>query len=224
MFRKRPAIIAFVVTMMSGDVTPGALAGSFVADFKCKYDLGQALSITSDANESYAFGKGKLTFSQKAGDGNDTISATTSFTASGDFTATVTASRPTLGNAYLGLGVSDHYENALENIFYSSNNALYSNVFNLTGGGVTTFGGPNSSTSATFKISRSGNVLASGYDSGSGFTVLATSPNVAGYGVPITVYLFLQEENGDISPHEGSFSSLNITSDSLGKTCRAPGL
>lgn len=213
-------VVAFIATGLPGN----ARAGSFVANFTCKYDLGRALQVFLDANEAYTFGKGSLVLSQKAGAGNDEISASTTFTVSGDFTATVSVSRSALGNAYVGLVVGDQYQNALMDIFYASNNGLYSNVFNLTGGGVTTYGGANSSTNATFTISRSGNVLTSGYNSGSGFNVVANSPDLGGYGVPVTVGLFLIEENGDTGAHQGSFSALNVSADSLGKTCRSPGL
>lgn len=206
-------------------------AGNFTADFTCGYDLGRALFPLYESNVAsgftYSFGTGSLSISQAAGIGNGGLGFATTFPIAGDFTASVVASGgQNLGLAETGLGVTDQFGHSLMDIFFQrTGGQIISNVFAASGPGVIGTGGAvSSSTTATFVISRTGNVLVTKYNPGSGLVKVYSSPDDPSYGVPVQVSLFLVEEFGDTGTHQSSFSSLKVRAASLGKTCVPPGL
>jgi len=219
-------------------VTSQSPAGSFDANFTCSNDLGRALypyytSIPGYEQSgaplgfTYQYGTGGLTISQAAGYGNGELQFPTSFTISGDFSASVVVSRQGLGTAELGLMVTDQYVSSLIDIYFHASSDIVSNTFPLVPNPtylVKQTEISNSNTSVTFRISRRGNRLVSAYDDGAGFVVLNSSTDVAGYGAPVKVSLFLIEAYNDTGAHQGSFSSLRISAVSLGSTCVPPAL
>jgi hypothetical protein len=156
-----------------------------------------------------------LTVTEPAGLGMASVYFQTSFTVSGDFQASVHASRAKLGNAYLGIavGTPGRSGHALQDIFFNAGDAITSNVFPS---GTPTQ--PNSVSvklaqrDADFHLRRAGNVITASYSHNAEFVSVQMSSSNSGYSVPVVITLFLIEAGQDADEHQGIFSRLRIVS------------
>jgi hypothetical protein len=197
-------VIASPASMILGSL-PTVRAGTVTYNFN-DGTLDGLVVAGESPGFSYNVSGGQLNVNAAAGSGNGGVSFETPFDVTGDFTATVVASwtaLPSGGDLVLNDSDSD--------IFFYSGTAVNSNI---DGSSRTTNSISNTSTDATFEMIRTGDTVTTYYDTGGGFTEVAsrTDSLLAG-STPIGI--FLDQELGNDASEAGSFDNLSITSASV---------
>ncbi len=191
--------------------------------FSCKSGLGHSLTVvnTQPGTLQYAFTSKGLRVREPAGIGAGSICFPTQFSVAGDFTINLTAARAALGHAYLGLSIGNEADAALIDIFFDGPATIQANVFNpVIPGSFTPSTHPEAAKTVKFVLTRTGNVISAGYLTPRGFVAVAKTPDLAEYGVPALIDLFLIEAGNDTAEHTGTFDTLRIASPSLANTCK----
>jgi hypothetical protein len=189
-----------------------AVAGTITYDFNDGTLDGLVPAQT--AGYSYNVSGGVLNVSGAAGTGNGDVLFTTPFSVSGDFTATVDATRSVLnsgGDMVIQIllpgpgGFLDIYEAGPSNIF--SNTDATRGLFNSAS---------DSNTTVNLKIARVGNTLTTSFSDNGGatYTTLLSATD-ASFGGPTPIDIFLDQEHGNTGAQSGYFDNLSITSDSV---------
>lgn len=205
--RHRAIALAFSLTVVSACTIR---AGTIVYNFNDGTLDG--LIATQTPGFSFNVSGGVLNVSSAAGTGNGSVTFTTPFTVSGDFTATVDATRLSLpfgGDMVIEMllpgGFLDIYENGPGSIF--SNTDATRGLFASAS---------DSNATVNLKISRVGNTLTTSFsdNGGSTYTTLLSATD-ASFGGPTPFTIFLDQEHGNTSAQSGYFDNLTITSDSI---------
>ncbi|HSZ57860.1 MAG TPA: hypothetical protein VK797_19510 [Tepidisphaeraceae bacterium] len=188
-----------------------ALGGTITYDFNDGTLEGLVPSQT--AGYSYNVSGGVLNVNAAAGTGNGGADFKSPLTITGDFSATVDATRTNLavgGNMVISMLQSggafiDVYENGPNNIF--SNTEPARGLFNSAS---------DSSLTELLRIDRSGNTVTTSFsnDGGNTFQTLI-STTLASFGGPVQLGIFMDQEAGNTAAQSGSFDNFTITSPSI---------
>jgi len=193
-------------------LTASAFAGTVTFNFNDGTLDG--LLAAQTAGYSYNVSGGVLNVSGAAGTGNGDVLFTTPFSVSGDFTATVDATRTVLnsgGDMVIQIllpgpgGFLDIYEIGPSNIF--SNTDSSRGLFNSA---------VDSNITVNLKIARVGNTLTTSFSDNDGVTYTTLlSATDASFGGPTPIDIFLDQEHGNTSAQSGYFDNFTISSDSI---------
>lgn len=203
--------IALAFTAASLSLGLPSEAAIFSEDFDGP-GLDSNLEVSEAPGFTFQLSAGLGSFSKSAGVGNGSARVKTTFTVTGDFSATIIAHRSSLagdGEA----GIVTRHETGFTDVFFFGNSQVNSNIFVAPISSSKT-----SSTGAsdvTFRIRRVGSDLFHEFDAGSGFQELQTA-QASELSGPVTIELFLVQEFGNTNAHGVSFNDLSIMSDGLG--------
>jgi len=193
-----------------------ANAGVITYDFN-DGTLGGLLVTGRSPGYSYNVSAGRLhvtAATDSNGVGGASLQLATPFNVTGDFTVTVDASFPNPPSGEeLDLSMYRPGIAGYANLYLYHGGVIWSGI--ALGSSPQTFNSVQTGiTSATFKLSRTGDTIATSYNTGSGFVALGQVTDPANtYPMPIHIGLY-QEHAGAVTA-AGSFDNLTITSPSV---------
>lgn len=169
--------------------------------------------ITGTNGFSFEVSGGRGWMGKEAGVGNGLVCLKSQCALIGNFTVTVECGRTGLApSSAFGLGVGPLFARYGADIYFLSSDVINANIFFREPPGFGSRYVPTTTSTASFRIIRTGNTLSFQYNTGSGFVTLhsATDSSLAR---PVALVAFLMNQHGDAASYNGWLDNLNVTAD-----------